>query len=91
MDGLNILKTTGAIIVFLAGAVIVPVLTALGLSAAFGWNPRDIYFYFAAFYVISFIISFIYYLLKDMIKKEIIATLTENKLIPVKGNKNVKK
>lgn len=81
MDGSEIFKTSLKIAAWIAGFVIVPVLTALGLSKIFNWDYKFILFYFAIFYVGCFIIAFLMYFLRDYIRKQIKEVLKEEKLI----------
>jgi hypothetical protein len=87
MEGIDILKTAGKIILWLIGAVIVPMLAALGLQNTSDIEPKVVYYYFAAFYILCFFLSFIYYLILELIKKQVLNILIEKNII----KKNMRK
>jgi hypothetical protein len=77
MDAMKIFKTFLKIVAWIIGGVVVPVLTALGLSAVFQWEFKVIIIYFAAFYILCFFLAFAIHFIKDYIKKQIYAVLKE--------------
>ena len=73
MDGIQIFKTSLKVAAWIAGFVIIPILMALGLSKGFGWDYKTILIYFAAFYILCFLISFFVYVIRDFIIKEVLS------------------
>ena len=78
------------IVAWIAGFVIVPILSALGLSKGFGWDYKTILFYSAAFYIICFFVAFISYVIKDYIKKEVYRLLVDENIIKNQKKKDKK-
>ena len=81
MNGKQILNTFLKIVAWIGGGVLIPFLTAMGLSKAFGWSFSLIVWSFVVFYVGCFLLAFFYHHIRDFIKKIVINVLIEKKII----------